>query len=121
LGSADFHEGEIVKIGDNLITVEVTPDFRICCSNNGSRTYRNGERITFATRPEDFNFVESPIDRPINTWQANLDDYMFLGESLTCELSIGKVSFRIRADKRYPVESNKLVWIHISPEFVMPL
>lgn len=121
LGTADFHEGLIVETNSNLITVEVNPDFRISFISDGSNTQKIGERITLATRPEDIFITENHRRNELNVWRATLDDYMFLGDSLSCELSIGRVSFRIKADKRYPVEETENLWISILPEHVMPL
>lgn len=72
-----------------------------------------GQSITIIFRPEDVVVHDSPCDRVQNTFRGKVDQAVFVGSRLQCEIIIGTHRIRAEAPKTYDLEPGQEVLVEI--------
>jgi iron(III) transport system ATP-binding protein len=77
--------------------------------------------VFLSMRPEQMTLSLSKPEKTENVFRARITHKLFLGESVSYYLQVGKHPFRVKADSRIGAETGREVFLSIPPENVVPV
>jgi len=112
IGSTNLVPGHVVStVGGELYRVETTCGPLVCTIPGGATA---GREVVVSVRPEDVSIEHR--QQPDESWEATVDQVIFLGECVDCRLSAGDVSLRVRAHPSLRVRRGDRVFLTFHPE-----
>ncbi len=112
VGSTNLVPGHVVgAVGGELYRVETACGPLVCAIPGGAGA---GREVIVSVRPEDVSIDDR--QQPEGSWEATVDQVIFLGECVDCRLNAGDVSLRVRAHPSLRVRRGDRVFLTFHPE-----
>jgi iron(III) transport system ATP-binding protein len=115
VGTTNFVEGTVLAKGSEpdsyVIDTEIGP-----LHSYSVETVREGDKVVLSIRPEDVELTEEqPRDCSVNTWQAMVDQKIFLGEAMDFQVRVADRKLLARTHPSVRTAIGHPVWARIEP------
>ena len=78
-------------------------------------SFTDGEKVVLSVRPEDVELVEEKIEG-VNTWEATVDQKIFLGEFLEFRIRLQDKLLQSRTHPSLRTSIGNKIWARVNPE-----
>ena len=115
IGSTNLIRGRVAgPVGVDLHRVDTTHGPIICTITEGAAPQTD---VLVSIRPEDVVIRDGPpAGTPAGTWEATVEQVVFLGESVDCRLAVGELILRAHAHPSVRFRRGDRVHLEFNPE-----
>ncbi|OGQ80268.1 MAG: hypothetical protein A3F90_10505 [Deltaproteobacteria bacterium RIFCSPLOWO2_12_FULL_60_19] len=112
IGLSNFLEGRVTKVG-RLGEVESSGATLKCVLPDGVAT---GDSVIVVIRPEDLNLYTGAATQNDNILEGKIEALIFMGDTLECQVAVGKQIIRIKLHPSSPAARGETVRLQLPAE-----
>ena len=112
IGLSNFLEGRVKKLG-HVGEVEIPGAMLRCVLPDGIAM---GDSVIVVIRPEDLNLYAGSATQNDNILEGKIDAVIFMGDTLECQVAVGKKIIRIKLHPSSPVARGETVRLQLPAE-----
>ena len=115
VGTTNFVDGTVIAQDGDADFYAIETEFGRLKSYSVENV-RPGDKVVLSIRPEDVNLTEEkPSDTSFNTWQATVDQKVFLGEAMDFQIKVGPRTLLSRTHPSVRTPIGEKLWASINP------